>query len=116
MTRPQFATEAVGILSEIGTLLERDQDGFRSNMSAKLADAVKSQSPDLAKSYCGVDWWGGSGSMADYIPDDPAAKAPYMRLLIRLVRVFEAAGFRCERARSWTDIFENWLERGIISD
>jgi len=110
----QFESEIVGVLSEIAALL--DQDSFRAKMALELADVVTSRPTEIGTRYCSNDWWGGSGSMADYIPDDQGVRSPYARLLIRLIRAFEAAGFECPRAASWADVFEGWLNSGIISN
>lgn len=109
----QFESDVVGILSEIAVLFE--QDSFRAKMALELADVVKSRPTEIGARYCSLDWWGGSGSMADYLHDNRAVRQRYMRLLVSLVHAFEAAGFECPRATSWADIFEGWLNSGIVS-
>jgi hypothetical protein len=64
--------------------------------------------------YCSLDWWGGSGSMADFIPADDRVRRRHLQLLVALVQAFERHGYHCPRARSWIDIFSNWLQSGVV--
>jgi hypothetical protein len=82
-------------------------------LAADLAEALATER-NAAALYCSVDWWGGSGSVADFIPEDVDARRRIMRLLVDLVRAFDELGMPCPRASQWTSTFVLWLERGTV--
>lgn len=85
-----------------------------SQLAADLVEALATKPSKAAALYCSVDWWGGSGSVADFIPEDVDARRRIMRLLIDLNRAFHSLGMPCPRASQWTSVFSGWLESGIV--
>jgi hypothetical protein len=83
-------------------------------LAVDLAKALATERSKAKALYCNVDWWGGSGSVADLIPEDVNARRRIMRLLVDLVRAFDELGIPCPRASQWTSIFVYWLQRGMI--
>jgi hypothetical protein len=71
------------------------QDEFESisphfrTLAADLAEALATDRSKAATLYCSVDWWGGSGSVADFFTEDLDARRRIMRLLVDLVRAFD---------------------------
>src|SRR5262245_42761521 len=83
-------------------------------MAADLAEALLAERSKAEALYCSVDWWGGSGSVADFIPQDGNVRRRIMRLLVDLVQACDELGMPCPRATQWTSTFVYWLERGIV--
>ena len=105
--------EVIGILTELENL--QGLDFPRKNAAVELADLVASQSDEaIDKCYCSFRWWGGSGSMADYLPKSD--RLTYTMLLIRLFRAFESAGFKCPGAGKWVTILQMWVDKVLISN
>lgn len=92
------------ILSELSQL--PGLDAYRLGTAAKLAQIVETGTrEEILDQYCSLEWWGGAGSMADYEPTTRSSLLPYAKLLARLAREFEFAGFECQRAAGWTTHF-----------
>jgi hypothetical protein len=87
---------------------------YFAGLAGELAAALEADRTLAATRYCSVDWWGGSGSMADFIPEDIDARRRIMKLMIEVVRSFDELGIHCPRAAQWTGTFSYWLERGIV--
>ena len=89
-------------------------NSYFARLAGELAVALETDRALAATRYCSVDWWGGSGSMADFIPEDIDARRRIMKLMVELVRSFDELNIPCPRAAQWTRIFSRWLERGIV--
>jgi hypothetical protein len=100
------------ITDELVLLFARDEPK-RAEIARYLYATAAEQPAQIARVYCGLDWWGGSGSMADFVPNDPSVRRRYLQLLVALVQAFEKAGIPCPRAQSWAETFEQWLNAGI---
>jgi hypothetical protein len=83
-------------------------------LTAALAAALATDRAKAEALYCSADWWGGSGSVADFIPEDVGVRHRIMRLLVDLVQAFDELGMPCPRASHWTGTFVKWLDNGII--
>jgi len=83
-------------------------------LAVDLAEALATERSKAAALYCSVNWWGGSGSVADLIPADAEARRRILRLLVDLVRAFDELGMPCPRASQWTRVFVHWLDSGIV--
>jgi hypothetical protein len=68
----------------------------------------------IARHYCSVEWWGGSGSMADLDITDRQFRRRHTELLVALVKLCRDAGVECPRAERWNATFESWLRDGAI--
>jgi hypothetical protein len=101
------------ITDEMALLFARDEPK-RAEIAGYLYAVAAEQPAQIARVYCSLDWWGGSGSMADFIPNDPLVRRRYLQLLVALVQAFEKAGISCPRAQSWAEILEKWLNAGIV--
>lgn len=104
---------AESILRALQNEFETHAPHFR-QLAADLVEAVVTDFSRAARLYRTVDWWGGSGSVADFVPDDVDARRRIMRLLVDLVQAMDGLGIPCPRASQWTDTFADWLERGIV--
>jgi hypothetical protein len=107
------------------TLSEEDLDAM-GEIAGEIADLIQPLSPDRAEFardfaqkirqtpaeiwtlYTSHAWWGGPGSMADFVLLDDRQNRAYMALIARLARRFQSAGYDYGRARSWADAFESW--------
>lgn len=67
-------------------------------LPVELAHALATDQANVASLYCSLDWWGGSGSPADFIPDEANARRRIMQLLVDLVRAIDEIEIRCPRA------------------
>ena len=105
--------KAVAVLHELQGAFE-PLNAYFAGLAGTLANALQTDRAVAAAQYCSGDWWGGSGSMADYIPDDIDARRRIMQLMIDVVRSFDELGIHCPRATQWTGTFSYWLERGIV--
>jgi hypothetical protein len=99
------------IADEIALLFARDEPK-RAEIARYLYATAADQPAQIGRVYCSLDWWGGPGSMADFAPNDPLLRRRYLQLLIALVQTFDKAGVPCPKARSWTEVFEQWLDAG----
>jgi hypothetical protein len=109
----QLAQDIAPILEEMAAMFANDEPK-RAEGARHLYRVVIEQPEQVAQVYCSVDWWGGSGSMADFAPANRSVNRRYLQLLVALVRAFERSGYDCPRASGWADIFEMWLVRGAI--
>ena len=101
------------VLRELQNEFEPIAPHYR-QLAAELAEALATERSKATALYCSVDWWGGSGSVADFIPEDVDVRRRIMRHLVDLVRAFDELGMPCPRASQWTSTFVYWLERGIV--
>jgi hypothetical protein len=113
MTQSQLAEDLLPIVDEMVRLFPVDEPQ-RAKVARHLYSTVLEHPQQIAETYCSLDWWGGSGSMADYDLADRRAKRRFLQLLVNVVEIFEKAGYRCPRARSWVDIFSEWLRSGVV--
>jgi hypothetical protein len=109
----QLVQDIAPILEEMAAMFANDEPK-RAEGARHLCRIAIDRPEQVAQVYCSVDWWGGSGSMADFSPPDKGVNRRYLQLLAALVRAFERAGYDCSRAKSWAEIFEMWLSRGTI--
>ena len=108
MTQSKLSEDLLPIIDEIVRLFPVDEPQ-RAKVARHLYFTVTEYPQRIAETYCSRDWWGGAGSMADYLLADPKANRRYLELLVDLVEVFEKAGYRCPGTRSRADIFAKWL-------
>jgi hypothetical protein len=101
------------ITDEMALLFARDEPK-RAEIARYLYAAAAEQPAQISRVYCSSDWWGGSGSMADFVPYDPLVRRRYLQLLVALVHTFEKASISCPRAQSWAEIFKQWLDAGVV--
>ena len=99
--------------TELSVLIGEESPGHR-NLATRLGKVAMEEREKLAPEYCSLNWWGGSGSMADLILKDRKRQHRQLELLVSLVETFEGAGYDCPRARQWVDTFKRWLKKGII--
>jgi hypothetical protein len=91
-----------------------------------IKESKKLFSGDQTKFWAGInslDWWGGSGSMADfYLYDlnsaitDMEQREDNRRFRVALVVIYEEmvkAGQKNERGEMWIDTFKKWQKQGI---
>jgi hypothetical protein len=108
-TVPSIATELIGLVE--------GQSMHHAEILRRLQTAVLTGDvADVRAEFCSLDMWGGSGSVADLSLRDPRARRRSCHLLSRLNAEFRDAGFECARANQWTDVFDQWLERGVFDN
>jgi hypothetical protein len=105
--------DALMVLRELSDEFEQISPHFR-QLSADLAEALTTDPTKAPAMYCNVDWWGGSGSVADFVPVDVNTRRRIMRLLVDLVQAFDELGVTCPRASWWVDVFVEWLRHDTL--
>jgi hypothetical protein len=105
--------EAVDRITEEIAVLIEPEAAFRAEFARDFAKAIRTEPSRTRELYVSHAWWGGPGSMADFYFGDRRKDAAFTRLLAQLVRVFQRAGVRYERAEGWAEIFEAWARDGV---
>jgi len=95
--------------------LLRNQPYF-AGLARATALAAESDLAKAAPIYQSLDWWGGSGSLADSAGADlPRIQKKQLLALIADIRdIFHDAGIDYDRADMWADTFRSWLRDGVF--
>lgn len=121
------------VLAEVGVLLEKYEYG-QAELVQQSRGLLKSNPRQALRHIRSVDYWGGSGSVADIIlyPGGPKHQQShsdesrkderrFLQLLIELADLVQDDGLADEaertwmlRAKDWARIFQQWLDDGVV--
>ena len=113
-----FAELVHRIASEIAEILESlpipEAPPYFADLALNMASVVIERPEQFANLYCSLEWWGGSGSMADLHISDKALRRRQLELMIELVNLCDSSGVDCPRAQRWAGVFEAWLRNDVV--
>lgn len=114
--------EILSRLDVIETLLRKYGNDVHAERVAMSRKKLAEEGASAYSTFADLEWWGGSGSIADVSLHSPGRKFSeeekndnrlFWYALIDVQTAMEANGVRMGRAESWAQVFRKWKEQGI---
>jgi hypothetical protein len=95
-------------LAEIEQLLRKYGHIWHANYVAEHAAQLLRQGPVAYRDFATLEWWGGSGSVADMYLGNEQDDRRLRNALISVHDCMKASGVMVDRAAQVTDVFREW--------
>lgn len=111
-----------GELEIMEQLLRKYNDSARADLIADWHILFEENEELFWEKVDSLDWWGGSGSMADYCLNNSSGESDHekkmdnRRFRAALIIIYEGmvkAGQTHDRGKRWIEIFKQWQKEGI---